>query len=76
MVSRVLGVLLGLVFLFLGVLPFIHSYVPYVGQFYNMTATYIYSYTVLDTIPLATIILVIVGLFCLIQGIRDEWPFG
>lgn len=75
MVSRVLGFFLGVLFLFLGILPFINTYIPYAGQFYNMTAPYIYSYSVLNVVPLATVILVPVGLFCLIQTLRDEWPF-
>ncbi|MFA5405859.1 MAG: hypothetical protein WC307_00680 [Candidatus Nanoarchaeia archaeon] len=72
MASRVLGFFLGLLFIALSLVPFVDSYLK--NTVITTIAGYYRTYS-LWVLPIPSIVLFLVGLFCLQSAIRDTWPF-
>nr|MBD3312176.1 hypothetical protein [archaeon] len=72
MVSRILGFALGLLFVFLGIVPFFINMMP--AELGNAVTLFYTSYT-LGPISVISVIFFLIGVFCLQSAIRDTWPF-
>jgi len=72
MASRILGFLLGLFFIVLAAAPFFVSMLP--AQIGNIITT-TYTTVMLGPISAISLLLFLLGVFCLQSAIRDTWPF-
>jgi len=73
MASRFLGFGLGLLFIFLGVFPFLRSLFD-VEVLINIIQVVYYFHT-LGPVPTISLVFFGIGFFCLQSAIRDTWPF-
>ena len=77
MASRILGLMLGLIFISLGLLPFI---AVFTNGFFEIELVQSIMQTIYYTlmagpIPIISVIFILIGLFCLQSSVRDTWPF-
>ncbi|HLE06228.1 MAG TPA: hypothetical protein VI790_02665 [Candidatus Nanoarchaeia archaeon] len=73
MASRVLGFFLGVVFIALAIMPFLEQYINI--EFVSNIIQTVYFFHMLGPLSTISLILMLMGIFCLQSSIRDTWPF-